>query len=179
MREHHCHHRKHTGTGTRQVPEAGKLLFSFSFLLSYVIKKCVAEATHEKRITSFVLQSTKYRYSRGGGVLDIYTTDGRRFVINHNEETIRYQLVEGATYNAIYSDDFFHDTIKALDDNKTELLSITDTKRDFHKERVFLFSGVGISLVLAIFINGFYSISCVKEERKRMLKYQKDKKKCK
>ena len=143
----------------------------FTFLL------VIYEPSSDWHTTSFVLQSTEYRYSRGGGVLDIYTTEGRRFVINHNEETIRYQLVEGSTYNAIYSDDFFHDIIKALDDDKTELLSITDTKSDFHKERIFLFSGVGISLVLAMLINGFYSISCVKEERKRMLKYQKSKKK--
>ena len=143
----------------------------FTFLL------VIYEPSSVWHTTSFVLQSTEYRKTRGGGVLDIYTTDGRRFVINHNDETIRYQLVEGSTYNAVYSDDFFHDTIKALDDNKTELLSITDTTKDFHKERVFLFSGTGISLALVIFTNIFYSVSCVKEERKRMLKYQKSRKK--
>lgn len=144
-------------------------LFSFALL--------VYEPSADWHMTSFVLQSTEYRYLRGGGVLDIYTTDGRRFALNQNEETIRDQLVDGLTYDAVYSDDFFYDTIRALSDDETEYLSITDTKNKFQKERVFLFSGTAISLTLDIFINVIYSVSCVKNERKRMKRYQNSRKK--
>ncbi len=143
-------------------------LFAF-LLLNY-------ESAKDWHTTSFVLQSTEYRYSRGGGVLDLHTTDGRVFVLNQNEEVIRYQLQEGSTYVAVYSDDLLHDTIKALSDDGTELLNIAVTEAKFHKDRAFMLIVMVVSSSVTIFINVIFSLFCIQEERRRMRKFQKSKK---
>ncbi len=134
------------------------------------------EPAKDWHTTSFVLQSTEYRYSRGGGVLDLHTTDGRVFVLNQNDEVIRYQLQEGSTYVAVYADNLLHDTIKALSDDETELLNIAVTKSKFHEDRVFMLIVTVVSSSLTIVINVIYSVFCIQEERRRMRKFQKSRK---
>ena len=62
-------------------------------------------------------------------MLDLYTTDQRRYVLNHNDEEIRYQLKQGQHYSAVYSDDLFHDIIKGLKDSEYEYINVDEMRK--------------------------------------------------
>lgn len=120
--------------------------------------------------TVFTLDQMDYRYTRSGGVLDLYTTDGRRFVVNQNDEAIQHQLVVGQTYSAVYSDDLFHDILQSLSDGSTEYLNLETSVAEYQ-------SASRIAWILAIacwsalvLLNVLYSTQCIREERRRMQK---------
>lgn len=120
--------------------------------------------------TVFTLDYMNYRHTRSGGVLDLYTTDGRRFVLNQNDEVLRDELVIGQTYSAVYSDDLFHDILQSLHDGSTEYLNLETSVAEYQ-------SASRIAWILAIacwaalvLLNVLYSAQCIKEERRRMRK---------
>ena len=142
-------------------------LFTF-LLLAY-------EPSSDWHSTVFTLDCMNYRYTRSGGVLDRYATDGRRFVVNQNDEAIQHQLVVGQTYSAVYSDDLFHDILQSLRDGSTEYLNL---EASVNKYRI----SCRIAWILAIvfwaalvLLNVLYSAQCIREEHRRMLSYQKRK----
>ena len=49
----------------------------------------------EWQCTEFTIEKTAYRYSKGGGVLNIHTTDGRDFNINEKDEILKTGLKAG------------------------------------------------------------------------------------
>ena len=136
----------------------------FAFLLF------VYEPANEWHTTTFTLSHCEYRYSRGGGVLDLYTTDGRRYVLNQNQKIIRHQLREGQQYHAVFSDDFFHDIIQGLSDTESEYLNADEMRKSHTTDRLWF----SILLVLCIFIhlisNSAYAISCIRDEEKKRRK---------
>ena len=136
--------------GYKTMPGILGLVTFVSLILSglFAFVLLVYEPANEWHTTTFTLSHYEYRYSRGGGVLDLYTTDGRRYVLNQNEETIRYQLKEGQQYNAVYSDDFFHDIIKGLSDTEGEYLNADEMRKSHTTERLWF----SILLVLCILI---------------------------
>lgn len=146
-------------TNVLLVVLAGLLLF---MLLVY-------EPANQWHTTTFTLSHCEYRYSRGA-VLDLYTTDGGCYVLNQNAETIRHQLKEGQQYNAVYSDDFFHDIIKGLSDTEGEYLNADEMRKSYIIERLW----VSILLVLCVLIllvsNSVFAISCIREEEKKRRK---------
>lgn len=140
-------------------------LFTF-LLLAY-------EPSSDWHSTVFTLECMNYRYTRSGGVLDLYATDGRCFVVNQNDEAIQHQLVVGQTYSAVYSDDLFHDILQSLRDGSTEYLNL---EASVNKYRI----SCRIAWILAIacwsalvLLNVLYSAQCIREEHRRMLSYQK------
>lgn len=140
-------------------------LFTF-LLLAY-------EPSSDWHSTVFTLDCMNYRYTRSGGVLDLYATDGRCFVVNQNDEAIQHQLVVGQTYSAVYSDDLFHDILQSLRDGSTEYLNL---EASVNKYRI----SCRIAWILAIacwsalvLLNVLYSAQCIREEHRRMLSYQK------
>lgn len=142
-------------------------LFTF-LLLAY-------EPSSDWHSTVFTLDCMNYRYTRSGGVLDLYATDGRCFVVNQNDEAIQHQLVVGQTYSAVYSDDLFHDILQSLHDGTTEYLNL---EASVNKYRI----SCRIAWILAIvfwaalvLLNVLYSAQCIREEHRRMLSYQKRK----
>jgi len=136
----------------------------FAFLL------LVYEPANEWHTTTFTLSRYEYRYSQGGAVLDLYTTDGRCYVLNQDEEAIRYQLKEGQQYNAVYSDDFFHDIIKGLSDAESEYLNADEMQKSHTTERLW-FSILFVLCVLILLISNFiYAISCIRIEEKKSQK---------
>ena len=135
-------------------------LFAFMLL--------VYEPSNEWHTTTFTLSHYEYRYSRGGGVLDLYTTDGRCYALNQNEETIRYQLKEGQQYNAVYSDDFFHDIIKGLKDTDHEYINAAEMRKSYEAERFWFSALLILCSFLLLIMNSIYAIFCVQEEKKRI-----------
>ncbi len=134
----------------------------FAFLL------VAYEPTDEWHTTTFTLSHFEYRYARGGSVLGIYTTDNRRFALNHHAGEIRHQLKDGQQYKAVYSNDLFHDIIKGLEDTECEYLS-TDEMRELHRiERVWFSCIVVINISLLLILNSAYAISSVQEEKRRI-----------
>lgn len=124
-----------------------------------------ADAWHD---TSFTLSHFEYRYNRGGAVLDLYTTDDRRYVLNHNEREIGEQLTEGQQYQAVYSDDLFHDTIKGLADAQRAYIN-TDEMRAAHRaERVWFVALLIFSVSALILTNGLYIKCCIRGEKRKM-----------
>ncbi|MBQ8263162.1 MAG: hypothetical protein IJY96_00110 [Oscillospiraceae bacterium] len=87
------------------------MIFINFFLAGIIVVMCFLLISYDHPVdwhtTSFVIERTAYRYTRGGGVLNIHTVDNRDFNINENDEVLRYQLKPGAEYSAVYSDDFF------------------------------------------------------------------------
>lgn len=127
--------------------------------------------------TSFILESSEYRYVKGGAVLDIYTNDGREFVINVNEDNVAKHLEKGQIYSAVYSDDRFHDIIKALSCGENELLSIEYTSKNYRRDRLIWMSSAIISFLLIILANAFCVVCIIKEDKRRIRKYMKSRKK--
>ena len=128
----------------------------------------VYEPANEWHTTTFTLSHYEYRYSRGGAVLDLYTTDSRRYVLNENEEIIRYQLKEGQQYHAVYSDDFFHDIIKGLSDTEGEYLNADEMRKSHITERFWFRVLLGLCVLLLLISNSIYAIFCIRaEEEKR------------
>lgn len=135
-------------------------LFAF-LLLAY-------EPANEWHNTNFTLSHIESRYSRGGAVLDLYTTDNRRYVLNHNEEEIRHQLKQGQQYNVVYSDDLFHDIIKGLEDSECEYINVDEMRKSHETERFWFSTILVLCSILLLLINSIYAISCIKEEKKRI-----------
>ena len=142
-------------------------LFTF-LLLAY-------EPSSDWHSTVFTLDCMNYRHTRIGGVLDLYATDGRCFVVNQNDEAIQHQLVVGQTYSAVYSDDLFHNILQSLRDGSTEYLNLEASVSEYQ-------SASRIAWILAIacwsalvLLNVLYSAQCIREEHRRMLSYRKSK----
>lgn len=136
----------------------------FAFLL------LVYEPANEWHTTTFTLSRYEYQYSRGGGVLDLYTTDNKCYGINQNEETIRYQLREGQQYNAVYSDDFFHDIIKGLSDTEGEYLNADEMRKSHTTERLWFSILLVLCILILLISNSAYAISCIRDEEKKRRK---------
>ena len=144
-----------------------------SFVMIVLVGLCaflllVYEPANERHNTSFTLSHFEYRYSRGVVVLDLYTTDNRRYVLNHNGEEIRHQLQQGQQYNVVYSDDLFHDIIKGLEDTKGEDINADEMRKSHEKERFWFSAILIVCSILLLSINSVYAISCIKEENKRI-----------
>lgn len=136
----------------------------------------VYEPVNEWHTTTFTLSRYEYRYSRGGGVLDLYTTDGRCYALNQNEETIRYQLKAGQQYNAVYSDDFFHDIIKGLSDSEGEYLNADEMRKTHTTERLWFSILLVVCILILLISNSVYAIFCIRtEEEKRRKRINKRK----
>lgn len=134
----------------------------------FVFVLLVYEPANQWHTTTFTLSHYEYRYASGGGVLDIYTTDNRRYALNHNEGEIRHQLIEGQRYKAVYSDDLFHDIIKGLEDSECEYLDV-DEMRELHKTERTWFAGLLITCIsLLLILNSAYAISSLQEEKRRI-----------
>ena len=128
--------------------------------------------------TSFVLQTHEYQRARyGGGNLHLYTTDGREFVVNRDDERIRELLREGVAYNAVYSNWMVYDVIHALCDGETEFLRAEESQRLIYRDRRVFVSMLTLSFVLAILMHVVYFGSLVNREQKRMQEYIKNLKK--
>ena len=140
----------------------------FAGLFAFVL--LVYEPANEWHTTTFTLSRYEYRYSRGGGVLDLYTTDGRRYVLNQNEETIRYQLREGQQYHAVFSDDFFHDIIKGLSDTESEYLNADEMRKWYTTERLWFNILLVLCILILLISNSAYAISCIRDEEKKRRK---------
>ena len=146
----------------------------FAGVFAFVL--LVYEPANDWHTTTFTLSRYEYRYSRGGGVLDLYTTDGRCYALNQNEETIRYQLKEGQQYNAVYSDDFFHDIIKGLSDTEGEYLNADEMRKSHTTERLWFSILLVLCILILLISNSVYAISCIRaEERKRRKRISKRK----
>ena len=130
----------------------------------------VYEPANDWHTTTFTLSRYEYRYSRGGGVLDLYTTDGRRYVLNQNEEIIRHQLKKGQQYHAVYSDDFFHDIIKGLSDTEGEYLNADEMRKSYTTERLWFSILLVLCILILLISNSAYAISCIRDEEKKRRK---------
>ena len=136
----------------------------------------VYEPANEWHTTTFTLSRYEYRYSRGGGVLDLYTTDGRRDVLNQNEETIRHQLREGQQYHAVFSDDFFYDIIKGLSDTEGDYLDADEMRKSHTTERLWFSILLVVCILILLISNSVYAIFCIStEEEKRRKRINKRK----
>ena len=151
---------------------ANFVLIALAGLFVFVL--LVYEPANEWHTTTFTLSHYEYRYSRGGAVLDLYTTDNRRYVLNQNEEKIRYQLKEGQQYDAVYSDDFFHDIIKGLSDTECEYLNADEMRESYVSERFWFSVLLALCVFLILIFNSIYIISSVRaEEEKRRKRIKK------
>ena len=149
-------------------------LLSLAGLFAFML--LVYEPANEWHTTTFTLSHYEYRYSRGGAVLDLYTTDSRRYVLNQNEEIIRHQLKEGQQYHAVYSDDFFHDIIKGLSDTEGEYLNADEMRKSHTTERFWFRVLLGLCVLVLLISNSVYAIFCIKaEEEKRRKRISKRK----
>lgn len=138
------------------------LVALFAFLL------LVYEPANEWHNTTFTLSHFEYRYSRGGGVLHLYTTDNRHYALNHNEGEIRHQLKEGQQYKAVYSADLFHDIIKGLEDAECEYINADEMRKLHETERVRFVILLIFSVSFLIITNSLYANFCVREEKRRI-----------
>ena len=156
--------------GYKKIPAIYGLISFVLIVLAglFVFVLLVYEPANEWHNTTFILSHFEYRYSRGGGVLDLYTSDGRCYVLNHNEEEIRYQLKEGQQYNAVYSDDFFHDIIKGLKDTDHEYINAAEMRKSYEAERFWFSALLILCSFLLLIMNSIYAIFCVQEEKKRI-----------
>lgn len=150
------------------------LLFGLCIVCGFVL--LAYEPVDEWHTTSFTLSYVDVRStSRGGTVLDIYTTDNRCFVLNYNEHEIRKHLVAGQRYTAVYSDDLFHDIIKCLEDSERQYLDLDEMAQRQTTERmwctVLLVGGISLLLIL----NSVYVISFVRKEKRKPQKPTKKK----
>ena len=136
----------------------------FTFLL------LAYEPSSDWHSTAFTLDYMNYRHTRSGGVLDLYAADGRRFVLNQNDEVLRDELVIGQTYSAGYSDDLFHDILQSLHDGSTEYLNLEASVNKYRiSSRIAWILAIACWAALVL-LNVLYSAQCIKEERRRMRK---------
>ena len=141
-------------------------LFFVNFLLAgimFLMRFLIISDDHpdDWHTTSFVVERTAYRYTRGGGVL-IHTVDNRDFNINENDEVLRYQLKPGAEYSAVYSDDFLYNTIKGLSDGFVDYLDADLIAEKEANERSYWILTLLISIVVFVLLNLFFIIRCIK-----------------
>ena len=164
--------------GYKTMPGILGLVTFVSLILAglFAFVLLVYEPANEWHTTTFTLSHYEYRYSRGGAVLDLYTTDSRRYVLNHNEEIIRHQLKKGQKYHAVYSDDFFHDIIKGLSDTDGEYLNADEMRKSHITERFWFRVLLGLCFLLLLISNSVYAIFCIRtEEEKRRKRINKRK----
>ena len=79
-----------------------------------------------------MLEDWKYVQSSRSSRLDLYTTDGRRFTINRNENKAMAYLVPGKQYTALYADDVFHNMITDLRDGAHVFVDYEDSVGEYH-----------------------------------------------
>ena len=135
-------------------------LFAF-LLLNY-------EPANEWHDTTFTLSYAESRNTRGSGtVLDLYTTDKRHYVLNHNDEKIRPFLKSGQQYKAVYSDDLFHNIIKGLEDTEREYLNVDEMRKAFETERSWFARLLILSVLILLIINSVYTAFCICSEKRK------------
>ena len=134
-------------------------LFAF-VLLNY-------EPANEWHDTTFTLSYAESRSTRGGTVLDLYTTDKRHYVLNHNDEKIRPYLKSGQQYKAVYSDDLFHNIIKGLEDTEKEYLNVDEMRKAFETERGWFVRLLILSVSIWIIINSVYTTFYICNQKKK------------
>lgn len=148
-------------------------LFLTSLFLILVCEP--ADRWHE---TSFVLDRMEIRSTgRGGHVLDLYTSDGRIFVINRNDDVIHGQLQSGNRYSGVYSADFFHNILQELHDEGQEYLNLESGQREASISFAILYGTLFISGTLLLVLNGLFIMQRIKLERNRMKRFTASKKK--
>ena len=120
--------------------EAGKILwahFAVSIALLLVLGMVLFvwgqyEHPDDWQETTFVLEDWKYVQSSRSSRLDLYTTDGRRFVINRDENKAMAYLVPGQQYTVLYADDVFHDMITDMRDGDIVFIDYEDSLGEYH-----------------------------------------------
>ena len=153
--------------GYKNIPAAyGLMNFAFIALAGlFAFLLLIYEPASQWHNTSFALSRIEYRYSRGIGGLYLYTTDGKQFWLNQNEEEIQYQLNEGQQYDAVYSDDLFYDTIQGLKDADREYINADEMRQSYEREHFWLSGVFLICLFLLLTVNAIYVISCIRREK--------------
>ena len=152
---------------------ANLLLLLLAGLFTFLLP--AYEPSSDWHSTVFTLDCMNYRYTRSGGVLDLYATDGRRFVANQNDEAIQHQLVVGQTYSAVYSDDLFHNILQSLRDGSTEYLNLEASVSEYQSASRIAWILAIVFWAVLVLLNVLYSAQCIREEHRRMLSYQKRK----
>ena len=99
--------------------------------------------------------------------MDLYTTDKRHYVLNHNDEKIRPYLKSGQQYNAVYSDDLFHNIIKGLEDTEKKYLNVDEMREAFETERSWFARLLILSVSIWIIINSVYTAFYICSEKKK------------
>ena len=126
------------------------------------------EPADEWHTTNFTLSRYEYRsVSRGGLVLDLYTTDGRYYTLNKNVRTIGHQLKQGNKYNAVYSEDLFRDIIKGLSDTDDEYLNADEMRKSYTTERLWFSALLVVCVFLLLTFNSVYIIYCIKTDKNK------------
>ena len=120
--------------------EAGKI-WAAHFLLSIALLLVLGmvlfvwgqyEHPDDWQETTFVLEDWKYVQSSRSSSLDLYTTDGRRFVINRNENKAMAYLVPGQQYTVLYADDVFHNMITDMRDGDLVFIDYEDSLGEYY-----------------------------------------------
>ena len=120
--------------------EAGKI-WAAHFLLSIALLLVLGmvlfvwgqyEHPDDWQETTFVLEDWKYVQSSRSSSLDLYTTDGRRFVINRNEGAAMEHLVVGKEYTVLYADDVLHNMITDMRDGDLVFIDYEDSLGEYY-----------------------------------------------
>jgi len=135
--------------------------------ISSLVGLLVIEPANKWHTTTFTLSYYEYRYIPSGRfgdvVLNLYTTDNRRYVLNRNEEIICDQLKEGHTYDVVYSS---NDAIKGLSDAENEYLNADEMRKANTVERFWLFVVLVSSVVIFLISNSVHIICCTRTAKK-------------
>lgn len=134
-----------------------------------------ADRWHE---TSFVLDRMNLRSTgRTGYVLDLYTSDGRIFVVNRNEDIIYGQLQPGNRYSGVYSDDFLHNILQEMHDEEREYVDLASAQRESSISFAVFYGTLLVTGTLLLVLNCIFIMERIKLERKRMKRFASSKKK--
>ena len=140
--------------------EAGKI-WAAHFLLSIALLLVLGmvlfvwgqyEHPDDWQETTFVLEDWKYVQSSRSSSLDLYTTDGRRFVINRNENKAMAYLVPGQQYTVLYADDVFHNMITDMRDGDLVFIDYEDSLGEYYGIKAIF--GVLAALMAVVLVAG-------------------------
>lgn len=126
-----------------------------------------------KEVSITLKDYAKIPTGRGGSRLDIYDTDGNRYVINRNEGNIKKQLVVGQQYTFTCSDNFFNDTVEIIKIGDTTYLSREDSIRNYRDERIIIWVFAGIFVLGLFVVNLLFYHAGTSDRIKKIRMYKK------
>lgn len=149
---------------------SGVLLVLLAFMILLAVGAEHPDSWQETTIT--LERVATVRTGKGGSRLDIYDTEGNRYVINRNEGQFKGRLAVGQQYTFTYSDNLLHNNVEVIQIGDVSL-RYEDSVERYREHKIVLWGLAGFLTAGLIAYNVIIYQAGTGDRIKRIRKYRK------